>query len=120
MYGKTLSVPDAALAQWYDLLLGSRPPADVNPRDAKHALAHALVERFHGRAAADEAAAGFERLFVSRELPEEIEDAQVQEGNGLVHLPELIADLILDLPAGELDGRVLQVGKRRFRRLRVA
>jgi hypothetical protein len=26
----------------------------------------------------------------------------------------------LDLPAAELDGRVLQVGKRRFRRLRVA
>ena len=26
----------------------------------------------------------------------------------------------LDLPASELDGRVLQVGKRRFRRLRVA
>jgi tyrosyl-tRNA synthetase len=25
-----------------------------------------------------------------------------------------------DLPAAELDGRVLQVGKRRFRRLRVA
>ena len=27
---------------------------------------------------------------------------------------------VLDLPAAELDGRVLQVGKRRFRRLRVA
>jgi hypothetical protein len=26
----------------------------------------------------------------------------------------------LDVPAEELDGRVLQVGKRRFRRLRVA
>jgi hypothetical protein len=26
----------------------------------------------------------------------------------------------LDVPAAELDGRVLQVGKRRFRRLRVA
>ena len=65
--------------------------------------------------------------------------------NGSVHLPELIAELFggsrsearrhlasgavkldgepvgeLDLPAAELDGRVLQVGKRRFRRLRVA
>jgi tyrosyl-tRNA synthetase len=27
---------------------------------------------------------------------------------------------VLDMPAAELDGRVLQVGKRRFRRLRVA
>jgi tyrosyl-tRNA synthetase len=145
MYGKTLSVPDAALPVWYDLLLGARPPADMSPRDAKHALAHALVTRFHSRAAADEAAAAFERLFVARELPSDIEEELVRPANGLVHLPEVIAAAFggsrsearrtisqggvkldgepvsaLDLPASELDGRVLQVGKRRFRRLRVA
>src|SRR5918992_587714 len=36
MYGKTLSVPDAALGEWFDLLLGRRPPPGVGPRDAKH------------------------------------------------------------------------------------
>jgi tyrosyl-tRNA synthetase len=125
--------------------LGSAPPADVSPRDAKHALARAIVTRFHSAAAADEAAAAFERVFVSHELPEEIEEAAVSVSNGVVHLPEVIASefggsrsqarrtisqggvkldgepvLSLDLPASELDGRVLQVGKRRFRRLRVA
>ena len=30
MYGKTLSLPDAALGQWYDLLLGAEPPAGVS------------------------------------------------------------------------------------------
>jgi tyrosyl-tRNA synthetase len=146
MYGKTLSVPDSALGVWYDLLLGSSPPADVSPRDAKHALAHALVARFHSPEAADEAAAGFQRLFVDRELPEEIEDWNIVLDNSvLIHLPELIASVFggsrsearrtisqggvkldgepvseLDLPASALDGRVLQVGKRRFRRLRVA
>jgi tyrosyl-tRNA synthetase len=147
MYGKTLSVPDSALGQYYDLLLGTAPPEGVTPRDAKHALARALVARFHGEEAAEEAEAAFERLFVARELPEDIEEAEVRAANGAVHLPELIADLfggsrsearraiaqggvrldgepvapdVLDLPAGELDGRVLQVGKRRFRRLRVA
>jgi len=145
MYGKTLSVPDAALPVWYDLLLGSVPPADVSPRDAKHALAHALVARFHSPEAADEAAAAFERVFVAHELPDDIEEAVVQPSNGVVHLPEVIAAAFggsrsearrtisqggvkldgepvsaLDLPASQLDGRVLQVGKRRFRRLRVA
>jgi tyrosyl-tRNA synthetase len=145
MYGKTLSIPDAALPGWYDLLLGSAPPDGLSPRDAKHALARALVERFHGPEAAAEAAAGFERVFISGQLPEEIEEAVVGAGNGAVHLPQLIADVFggsrsearrtisqggvkldgepvseLDLPASELDGRVLQVGKRRFRRLRVA
>ena len=71
--------------------------------------------------------------------------AVVRPSNGVVHLPELIADVFggsrsearraiagggvkldgepvdaLDLPAEQLDGRVLQVGKRRFRRLRMA
>ncbi len=144
MYGKTLSVPDAALPVWYTLLLGRDLPSDVTPRDAKRALARALVERFHGASAAAEAEAAFDRVFVSRELPEEIEEFEVAS-NGLVHLPELIADAfggsrsearraiaaggvrldgepvdVLDLPADRLDGRVLQVGKRRFRRLRVA
>jgi tyrosyl-tRNA synthetase len=145
MYGKTLSLPDAALPTWYELLLGAAPPEGVSARDAKHALARALVERFHGAAAAEAAAAGFDRVFVRGELPEDIEEVDVRAANGAVHLPELIADVfggsrsearraiagggvrldgepvsVLDLPAAELDGRVLQVGKRRFRRLRVA
>jgi tyrosyl-tRNA synthetase len=144
MYGKTLSVPDAVLGEYYALLLGREPPGDESPRDAKRALARALVERFHGPDAAVEAQAAFDRVFVSRELPEEIEELEVVS-NGSVHLPELIASAFggsrsearraiaqggvkldgepvdaLDLPAAELDGRVLQVGKRRFRRLRVA
>jgi tyrosyl-tRNA synthetase len=145
IYGKTLSVPDAALPEWYGLLLGRSVPADESPRDAKRALARALVERFHGAGAAVAAEAAFDRVFVARKLPEDIEEAVVRASNGAVHLPELIADLFggsrsearraieaggvrldgtpvraFDVPAGELDGRVLQVGKRRFRRLRVA
>ena len=144
MYGKTLSLPDAALPVWYDLLLGRTPSAGASPRDAKRELARSIVARFHDPAAAEAAEAAFDRLFVQRELPEDIEEAEIA-ANGAVHLPALIADLFggsrsdarrtiegggvkldgepvseLDLPAGELDGRVLQVGKRRFRRLRVA
>jgi tyrosyl-tRNA synthetase len=147
MYGKTLSVPDEALSQWYTLLLGRDVPAGESPRDAKRALARAIVERFHSPEAAAEAEAEFDRVFVSHALPTDIEEYVVRPLNGGVHLPELIADAfggsrsdarraiagggvkldgsplapdVLDLPSGELDGRVLQVGKRRFRRLRVA
>jgi tyrosyl-tRNA synthetase len=147
MYGRTLSIPDSALGDWYDLLLGVPPPADASPRDAKRALARALVARFHGADAAAEAEAAFDRVFVQGEAPADIEEAVVSPSNGVVHLPELIASVFggsrsearraiaqggvrldgealpadaLDLPAAALDGRVLQVGKRRFRRLRVA
>jgi tyrosyl-tRNA synthetase len=146
MYGKTLSVPDSALPQWYDLLLGRPVPEDLGPRDAKRALARALVERFHGALAAEQAEAAFDQVFVRREAPTEIEEAEVRPSNGVVHLPEVIASVFggsrsearraieqggvrldgdpvprdtFDLPAVQIDGRVLQVGKRRFRRLRV-
>src|SRR3954451_18297195 len=55
MYGKTLRIPDEQLASWYDLLIGSPPPAGVGPRDAKRALARALVSRFWSPEAAAEA-----------------------------------------------------------------
>jgi tyrosyl-tRNA synthetase len=144
MYGKTLSIPDAATEQWFSLLFNTSPPAGLSPRDAKRALARAIVERFHGPEAAVAAEAAFDRVFVSRELPAEIEEASVPVENGTVHLPELLASLFggsrsdarrkiaqggvrldgepvesLDLPADALDGRVLQLGKRQFRRIKI-
>jgi tyrosyl-tRNA synthetase len=146
IYGKTLSVPDEALGAWYDLLLGEPPPDGLGPREAKRALARALVARYHGEDAAREAEAGFDRVFVARELPEQIEEAVLRPENGSVHLPELIAEHFggsrsearrkiaqggvrldgepvaadaLDVPADQLDGRVLQLGRRQFRRLRL-
>jgi tyrosyl-tRNA synthetase len=147
MYGKTLSVPDAAMAAWYELLLGEPLPEGLSARDAKHALARRLVERFHSAGAADAAAAHFERVFVQGDVPAELEEASFSAGDGAVHMPALIADSFggsrsdarrklaqgavrldgaalgsedLDLDADRLDGAVLQVGKRGFRRLRRA
>jgi tyrosyl-tRNA synthetase len=146
MYGRTLSLPDDAMDSWFSLLAVERPPEGTSPRDAKHALARALVARFHGSDAADAAAAEFERVHVRHEVPEEIEELVVDGVNGSVHLPALISDAFgmsrsearrtlaqggvrldgeqlaaddLDLPPERLDGAVLQVGKRHFRRLRV-
>jgi tyrosyl-tRNA synthetase len=145
MYGKTLSLPDEAMGGWYTLLLGEPTPPELSARDAKHALARRLVERFHSPAAAAAAAADFDRVFVRHALPEEIEDADFSAIDGVVHVPALIADALgrtrsdarrmlaqgavkldgealgaedLDLAPARLDGAILQVGKRQFRRLR--
>jgi tyrosyl-tRNA synthetase len=142
-YGKVLSLPDAAMAGWRDLLLGEPgPPDGASARDAKHALARALVARFHGEEAAERAARDFERKFVTRGVPDDVEEARLPAET--VHLPALIAELfggsrsearrklaqggvrvdgepwpaqVLDVAADDLEGRVLQVGKRQFRRL---
>jgi tyrosyl-tRNA synthetase len=147
MYGKTLSIPDALLPSWYDLLLGRPAPPDLGPRDAKRALAREIVTRFHGAAAAAEAEATFDRVFIAHELPDDIPEHAFRANGGVVHLPELVAAAFggsrsearrklqqggvkldgermaaepLDVPASELDGRVLQLGKRQFARLRAA
>jgi tyrosyl-tRNA synthetase len=147
MYGKTLSIPDAALQTWYDLLLGHAVPPDLGPRDAKRALARKLVARFHGEAAALAAEAEFDRVHIARQAPEEMPTVVWPSDGGDVHLPALLAEAFgisssearrsiaqggvkldgdpvgpdtLDLPAGEVDGKVLQLGKRRFARVRLA
>jgi tyrosyl-tRNA synthetase len=146
MYGRTLSLPDEAMDTWFALLAVERPPAGTSPRDAKHALAHALVARFRGPQAADAAAEEFVARHVRHELPEEVLEATITATDGVVHLPAAIAEAFgmsrsearrvlaqggvrldgrpldgaeLDMPRERLDGQVLQVGKRNFRRLRV-
>ncbi len=148
IYGKTLRLPDTALATWHELLLGAAPPAELGPRDAKRALARALVARFYDAEAAKAAEEGFDRLFREHRPPEDMPDATLApNGDGLIHLPALLASAFgvstsearralgqggvrldgepltatpLDRAVDELDGRVLQVGKRRFARLRRA
>ena len=146
MYGKTLSIPDGSLGDWYRLLLGSEPPADVLPRDAKRALARGLVARFHGQAAAEAAEAEFDRVHIQREAPDDTPTVSWPADRPDVHLPALLADAFgistsearrslaqggvkldgevvgngsLDLPADAVDGKVLQLGKRRFARVQV-
>jgi tyrosyl-tRNA synthetase len=145
MYGKVLSIPDRLMPSWYDLLLGRAPDGSLGPRDVKRALARELVSRYHGSEAGTRAEATFDRVFVERALPVDVPCFSVSEDP--VHLPavlgqafgvsrsearrlvaqggvrldgEPVAPDILDLPAAELDGRVLQAGKRRYVRLQAA
>jgi tyrosyl-tRNA synthetase len=146
MYGKTLSIPDAALETWYSLLRGEGLPPDLGPRDAKRALARGLVARFHDSEAAVAAERAFDRVHVEGRVPEDMPEVEWPASEGTVHMPALLAHAFgistsearrslgqggvrldgepvangsLDVPAEEIDGRVLQLGKRRFARVRV-
>jgi tyrosyl-tRNA synthetase len=146
IYGKTMSVPDSALASWYELLLGQEPDPALGPRDAKRALARALVDRFHGPGAGKAAEQQFDRIHLRHEVPEELETIDWPCDGGSVHLPALLArafgvstsdarrslgqggvkldgrpvsDGQLDIPAHDVDGKVIQLGKRRFARVQL-
>ena len=147
MFGKLMRVPDDAMPVYYDLLVDEPLDSSLSPRDAKRALAFAICERYHGPEAATAAREAFDTIHVRRELPDEIEAFTFRAEDGSVHLPALIADAfglsrsegrrlltqggvkadgatldpsLMDLPGEQLDGVVLQVGKRRFKRLRAA
>jgi tyrosyl-tRNA synthetase len=154
MYGKVMSVPDAAMATYYKLL--TRFPPDriaaverdlksgaLHPRDAKMQLAREIVEIYHGAEAAAAAEDQFRRVFQQSELPEDIPALAVREG---MKLADMLAEHGLAKSkndarrlieqggvrlAGEaardpnaavpLEGEpVLQVGKRKFVRLKKA
>ena len=156
MYGKTMAIPDEALEEYYRLLVEPRSGAgsvpalgagagELSPRDAKRALARELVAWLHSEEAAQAAEGHFDRVFVERGVPEEVQEARFDCVDGVVHLPGLIAHelgmsrsearRVIDqggvtlgeeqLAAGEhdvscarADGQILRVGRRRFRRLR--
>jgi tyrosyl-tRNA synthetase len=141
IFGKLMRVPDEAMPVYYDLLLDEAPQPDR--REAKRHMAYALTARYHGEDAARAAQDRFDTVHVRHELPDDIEEFGFNAENAQVHLPALMEEAFgvsrsaarrllaqggvkldgqelqaLDVPADELDGVVLQVGKRRFKRLR--
>ena len=82
-YGKTMSIPDSAMRNWFELvtrwhpsqiddLLADVERGQVHPMDAKKKLAGEIVSIFDGDQAADTAAAHFERVHQQRKLPEDM------------------------------------------------
>jgi tyrosyl-tRNA synthetase len=118
-----------------------------NPRDAKVRLAKEIVSIYHGDAAGQDAEDYFIRTFSKREEPVDAPDAQVPadlendiniatlisrleltasagearrmiEGGGVSVGGEKIADPRATKTRDELDGKVIRVGKHKFRTLR--
>lgn len=145
MFGKLMSIPDDVMPDYFRLLLGRDLDRARHPNESKRELARELVARFHDAEASSAAESRFDAVHKRGEVPEDIPTANVQaDAAGLVHLPALLAAEFglstsearrqirqggvkvdgravdaeaLDVPASELSGRVLQLGKRRFVRV---
>jgi tyrosyl-tRNA synthetase len=141
MFGKVMSIPDTALEQWWEMLAGGGHPDD--PMQWKLELARRITARWHGEEGAEAGEAHFTRVVRRHEPPEEVPDVPLPAGDP-VHLPALLVSSLgiastsearrliqqggvrlngepaggVDVPREALEGALLQVGKRRFARLR--
>ena len=140
-FGKVMSIPDSAIADYWRLCLRRDPP-ELEPMQAKLALAKAIVARYHGEPAAAQAEAHFTRVVRERGTPEDVPVLEIAAAT--VHLPEVLKRQFgestsywrrlirqgsvrvdgvtateLDLPAERLSDALVQAGRRRFVRLRL-
>jgi len=148
MFGKLMSIPDEAMDEYYRLLLGEeRPETAPNQakRELGRRIVDRFHGEGAGVAAEEHFNRVHVKHEVPDDIPEVELGEYRADGNGLVHLPRLISGAFgvsssegrrliqqggvkldgdpvaaepLDLEIDSLDGRVLQVGKRRFCRLR--
>ena len=83
MFGKTMSIPDELMWDWYLLLTelseseiearrGAVASGDLHPKKVKQELATRLTTDFHAAAAAAQAAAEFDKVFAGGGLPDEV------------------------------------------------
>jgi tyrosyl-tRNA synthetase len=91
-FGKTMSIPDTLLEEWYRLALTLSGPeletalrqVHADPYQAKRELARTIVREYHGEDGARAAEAHFDRVFKSREVPEEIPEREVSLADPLL------------------------------------
>lgn len=143
IFGKLMSVPDAAMGRYWELVLGEQLDPGRPPLEAKRDLARRICDRFAGPGSGIEAERRFDLVHRERGVPADVPVRELGSQDP-IHLPVLLREQFgvsgsearrlleqgavrlegealpadrLDLPAASLRGRVLQVGKRRFVRL---
>lgn len=145
MFGKVMSVSDDLMWRYFELLT-DKTPAEIermrtggeNPRNFKVELAKSIIADFHSAQAAREAEDEFNRRFVQKEIPDEIESTTIAAGK--YNLADLMAQTglaasrkeakrLIEQGGVKLNGEkasnsgaeidvdsevLIQVGKRRF------
>jgi len=103
VYGKTMSIPDALVVKYAELVAGMSPEAieameeglklgTLHPRIAKAEVARKLVALYHGERAAEEATREFDRIFREKGLPDDINIFMVVDEVAAVDIVWLIKE----------------------------
>ncbi len=156
MYGKVLSIPDSVILSYFVLTTSVEPEEivsiekqlqepGINPRDLKRRLAREVVTLYHSREAAVESEREFDRIFIEKEVPSDIQERILPLKGGVISILQLLTTTQMVSSNGEarrlvsqggisIDGRkvtdvneiispgegiVVKVGKRKFLKVKV-
>ncbi len=121
MYGKVMSIPDAAMAEWCRLLSGGEwddlgaeletlAGGEGDPMALKHDLASRVVARLHDGEAAESAKEHFRRVVQRKEVPDDVPSVAVSCGDrGALKLFEVLVEAKLASSKSEAR-RLVQQG----------
>jgi tyrosyl-tRNA synthetase len=96
MFRKAMQIDDDVVFRFFDLLsrrtneeiaaLKAEKAAGRNPMEIKALFGHEIVERFHGREAADRAAREFDRVYAKDAVPDDVPSVAVTPPGGVAEL----------------------------------
>ena len=110
MFGKTMSIPDETMLQWFRLAADCEPDVvadiesglangELHPNEVKRRLARAVVGLYWGEGSGTEAESEFDQVFKHHGVPDEISEHQLTPDE-TVNVPALIRD-IFDISGAE-------------------
>jgi tyrosyl-tRNA synthetase len=142
MFGKIMSISDGLMYKYYELLTQEdlNTIKTIHPKEAKLALAGQIVERYYGKEVALKEKEKFNKVFVKKDIPDDIEEYLVNDAtlklsellvkSGMVSSKNEAKRLIgqggikidsqkveADLSLDSFKSFVLQAGKRKFKKI---
>lgn len=122
MFGKIMSISDELMWRWFDLLsfksskeiqlLKAEQADGMNPRDIKISLAKEIIARFHDDQAADEAEKNFINQFQKKNIPDNIEELNLNWKEDSMLLPNLLKEAGMTESTSEAMRMIKQGGVR--------
>jgi tyrosyl-tRNA synthetase len=121
IYGKTLSIPDSLIYNYFELatdisndelkeIRKKLNNPEENPRNLKRQLARTLVKMYFDENAAIKAEEEFDKIFIKKEIPEEIPECIFDNGIKEIGILDLIVKVNFAPSKGEARRLVSQGG----------
>jgi tyrosyl-tRNA synthetase len=121
MFGKTLSIPDNLIYTYFELatdipnkqleeIKNRLNDTKTNPRDLKRELAKTIIKMYHDERAAKDAEEEFDKIFIKKEIPDEIPEYKFDNNLTEISILDLLIAVNFAPSKGEARRLVAQGG----------